>query len=280
MSGIERRSGLTPRVFAEEYLHPHRPVVLTDTVAAWPALRRWTPAQLRERLAGRELTLDGKRYRFEDFIDQVVAADPARPVPYLNQHVLCETIPELLEDLQPEPWFFSPNWLPGRYGIRFIDQWFNQAPQPQLFIGAKGGGFRVLHYDHLHLHAFSVQIHGSKRFYVYPPEQTPFLYATKNFSAVEDVVAPDLTRFPLFAQARPIIEDLHPGEVLFLPSGWWHDTRLLSTSVSISINTACASNWAAVRRDVYRDVRPGVRLLAWLLLAGVGVLRRFQEPWV
>ncbi|HEX3134781.1 MAG TPA: cupin-like domain-containing protein [Planctomycetota bacterium] len=275
---IERRSGLTPRDFARDYLYRNRPVVLVDAISSWPALTQWTLDGLRSRFTGRDVVIKGKTYRFEEFIDLILRADPANPAPYMNQEVISKTFPELLADMRPLPWCFAPNWLPGSYPIRYIDQWFNLGAELELFIGSKGSGLHTLHYDHLHLHAFSVQIQGTKRFFLYPPEQTQFLYATKNFAGINDVVNPDLQRFPLFAQAKPIVYDLQAGEVLFVPSGWWHDTRLLTDSVSVSINTACASNWAKVRADVCRDVRPKLRFLAWCLLTGIGLLRRAQRP--
>ena len=42
MLEIERRSGLTPEQFAEEYLNPLKPVVFTDLMDTWPAKNRWT----------------------------------------------------------------------------------------------------------------------------------------------------------------------------------------------------------------------------------------------
>jgi len=277
-TSIDRRAHLTPRDFSREYLYPQRPVILLDMISSWPALSRWTPAALRARFADREVVIKDVTYRFGEFIDQLVKADPLNPAPYLSQFVISKTFPELVEDMRPLPLFLTPNWLPGKYPIRFIDQWFNRACEFDWFIGAKGDGLYLLHYDHLHFNAFSIQISGTKRFYLYPPEQTHLLYATRNISAINDVLKPDLARFPLFAEAKPLVFDLHAGEMLFIPPGWWHDTRMLTDSISVSTNTACASNWAAVRTDVWSDLRPRIRYLAWLYLWGLGLLRRWQRP--
>lgn len=48
-----RRSGLTREQFRQQYEAPNVPVVLTDAMASWPALRKWDRAYLAAALAGR-----------------------------------------------------------------------------------------------------------------------------------------------------------------------------------------------------------------------------------
>jgi hypothetical protein len=36
---VPRRSGLTVNEFIEEYVKPNKPVILTDVVTQWPAVR-------------------------------------------------------------------------------------------------------------------------------------------------------------------------------------------------------------------------------------------------
>src|SRR5581483_9132798 len=83
--------------------------------------------------------------------------------------------------------------------------------------------------------------------------QEPYLYpgagSAKNKSRVNDIEHPDLEQFPLFAKATPIRCSLHPGETLFVPAGWWHTARMLSPSITISANTANATNWAQFTQD-------------------------------
>lgn len=56
---------------------------------------------------------------------------------------------------------------------------------------------------------------------------------TSNTSRV-DIDAPDAAAFPLFPQ-QPFIDGvLEAGQMLYLPPGWWHYVKALSTSVSVS----------------------------------------------
>jgi len=57
----------------------------------------------------------------------------------------------------------------------------------------------------------------------------------KNTSPV-DVEQPDFNRFPLFTYApTPLQCVLQPGDMLYLPSKWWHHMRSLDTSVSVNV---------------------------------------------
>ena len=48
------------------------------------------------------------------------------------------------------------------------------------------------------------------------------------------IEAPDLDRYPLFADAKYTETVLEAGEVLFIPEGVWHYCRSLSPSYSIN----------------------------------------------
>ncbi|MFT3997838.1 MAG: cupin-like domain-containing protein [Asticcacaulis sp.] len=78
---------------------------------------------------------------------------------------------------------------------------------------------------------------GRRRFSLFPPEQTPNLYPgpyERTIGGVPvsmvDPDAPDLTRYPRFAEAQKarIDVELEPGDALYIPYGWWHQVRSLS----------------------------------------------------
>ena len=93
-----------------------------------------------------------------------------------------------------------------------------------------------LHHDpHHNLLAQAV---GLKYVRLYPPAATPRLYPyqqglTTNASQV-DLDAPDLVRHPDFAGLPHQECLLRPGEMLYIPPGWWHYVRSLAVSFSVS----------------------------------------------
>lgn len=76
---------------------------------------------------------------------------------------------------------------------------------------------------------------------LFDPDQLPFLYhspiegphSTFPYSRV-DLAAPDLERFPQFANSRSVSIELHPGEMLFLPAFWWHDVVSIGENVAVN----------------------------------------------
>lgn len=75
---------------------------------------------------------------------------------------------------------------------------------------------------------------GKRTFTLFPPEQISNLYVgPMEFSpggqdiSMVDVEHPDFERFPKFQQAlaASLTAELNPGDVLFIPSMWWHHVR-------------------------------------------------------
>jgi hypothetical protein len=78
----------------------------------------------------------------------------------------------------------------------------------------------------------------------------------RNVSQIPDIEDLDAEKFPLFTKATSIRFKLEPGEILFVPSGLGHTARILSPSITVSLNRANASNWSNVTHDVCADTRP------------------------
>ncbi len=102
--------------------------------------------------------------------------------------------------------------------------------EPRIWIG--NATQTATHYDGSHNIACVVA--GTRRFILFPPEQVGNLYigpvdrtpAGQPVSMV-DPLAPDLDRYPRFAEAwdHAIQAELAPGDALFIPSLWWHHVR-------------------------------------------------------
>lgn len=111
---------------------------------------------------------------------------------------------------------------------------------PRIWIG---GPLKVAtHYDAQRNIACAVA--GRRRFTLFPPEQIANLYpgpleltpAGTPVSMVH-VTAPDLVRFPRFADALAAADtvDLTPGDALYMPYQWWHHVESLDP-VSVLVN--------------------------------------------
>jgi len=63
----------------------------------------------------------------------------------------------------------------------------------------------------------------------------PFLDALSKSQL--DVDAPDFSKYPESADVTFHVAELHPGDVLFIPTSWWHYLESPLDDYSISVNT-------------------------------------------
>lgn len=272
---VDRRRGLSVAEFRREYADRNRPVVIEDALAGWPALRKWSPAFFADRYPDKEVTFrDGSVLPMRRFIERVMASTMDHPAPYWTNAPVAEHFPELLADIDPELGFFRPNWARRRFLHPGMQASLNRGAMIEMYIGGQGGSFPVLHWDGLSTHAYLMQIYGVKKYWVWPPSETPFMYPLKdpvNVSPIRDVENPDLEKFPQFAKARGGTLELHPGQLLFVPTRWWHTAKMLTPSITLSINTVNTSNWANFAQDMTRKARGPAKWTksAYLALAGL-----------
>lgn len=285
-SAIEYGTDLTYKQFAAQYLHRNRPVVLRGALRGWKALKRWSPEFFRDHFGDMKFTISDTEYgqasnasRVTEFtmagyIDRVLGSSIEAPAPYFRNKIFYDLFPSLKDDIEPLPDYLLPNWLGDRYLVKEVGKVLNRGAAIEIYIGGAGGTFPVLHYDGAGTHAFLMQVYGRKQYIIYPPEQETFLYPSPvkpNLSLVNDVEHPDLERFPLFAKAVPITLVLEPGEMLFVPSHWWHTVRMLTPSITLSANVLNQSNWPELMKYVALRQRHPLASLAgrtYLTLAG------------
>lgn len=142
-------------------------------------------------------------------VEQLIAAqsDPAAPTLYAGS----ASTPDHL------PGFAEANPMPLAVGAT-----------PRIWIG--NATHISTHYDASH--NIAVVAMGRRRFTLFPPDQLPNLYvgpldmtiAGQPVSMV-DLRAPDLHRFPRFADAAATaqVAELEPGDAIFIPMLWWHN---------------------------------------------------------
>ena len=275
---IDRRHRLSYDDFARQYLFPGKPVIITGAIQHWSALSTWTPDFFRRTYGNLNLDIDGGHYTMADFINRVESSSPDRPAPYLRNEIIDQFLPELLGDIDPLPRYFFPNWLDGILSRPLRSRLHDGSPE--LYIGGRGAKFPFLHFDNFHTHAFLTQIYGVKEYTTYSEDQTPYLYVNPrkyNASLIPDLENPDFDKFPLFAKATPMRCFLYPGEILFIPGGLWHTARMLSPSISVSVNRANASNWSTLTHDMWNNAPLPLKPLAAAYLTAIRAVHAFWE---
>lgn len=208
----------TPADFQARYLETQQPVILRGVMDSWNAVKCWTIDYLKAASPNQHLDPPSTP---KDYAD--VASD------YLvTQVALTSKYPKLLADIQ------IPEVAEKKDTIT-----------PFLWCGVKGRA-SPLHYDSSdNLHAL---VTGKKRFLMYPPEQISRMYPRSVWSRSPNISRinmddPDFNRFPLFKDATPVEFDLNGGEILFIPSAWWHHVLPLEDCIALTFA------WQGTRAD-------------------------------
>jgi len=260
---IERRRGLSYAQFERGYLLPRKPVIITDALDECPARRKWTPDYFRERFGERRLLTTSGEMTMREIVDGVLRPNGKR-TPFLRESPIAWWLPELMADVAPSPCYAQPNWLSYPFArwpdVRRSGHASRLTRIGQIEINFTGADVRfpTLHQDLYCTHSLVMQWYGVKKFFIFPAEDTKYLYRKRGewVSEITDVERPDLEKFPEFAKAHMTEFILQPGETYFNPIGWWHTTRTLDVSIATAMSFANASNWKEVVRNLLMPEAP------------------------
>ncbi|KAL6048425.1 Histone lysine demethylase JMJD6b [Balamuthia mandrillaris] len=258
---VERRSARTLSVseFLENYARQNRPVILTDLVTSWPSWRdkSWTPEALLRRFASRQFRVDqtdgqGKKLvmTLQDYFAYVNLSHDADPI-YIFCPRYARNAPEMLADYDV-PEYFREDFLASMGAEK-------RPHYRWVVIGGPRSG-SPFHLDPFRTAAWNALLEGRKRWTFYPPNVFPpglvfheggdyvgadpidwFIHHYPNIRARKD---------QLFQPIECIQE---PGELIFVPSNWWHMVMNLETSVAVTQNYCDETNFTFVYEDMKTD---------------------------
>ena len=206
------------------------PFLITGVAQRWP-LFGFTRQQLRERFGAVPV-----RARVGDYVGTAFAADRAMRDMAMGEYL----------DLVAAHSAGLPPYL-GNLELRELNAmchwpaYFDKMGPPRFWIGP-AGTVTPLHCDYDD-NVFA-QLWGTKRIFLAPPHHDAFLYPREAnailFGSPFDPEAPDYDRFPLARQAALVEVIVAPGEMLYVPAGWYHQVRSLTFSLS-------CNRWARAR---------------------------------
>ncbi|HAK91497.1 cupin-like domain-containing protein [Massilia timonae] len=199
------------------------PFLVTGIVKRWP-LASLTPQDLRAQFGHLPV-----RARVGDYVNTAFAPDRAMRDMLLRDY-LDLTPPDATSDLPP---------YVGNLSLRALNRlchwptWFDKMGPPRFWIGP-ARTVTPLHCDYDD--NIFAQLWGTKRIFLAPPHHDAFLYTREAnpllFGSPFDPEAPDFDAFPLARQAALVEIIVEPGDMLYVPAGWYHQVRALSFSLS------------------------------------------------
>ncbi len=226
---IDRRSSLTREEFAEEYLKPKRPVVLTDLAADWPAIRKWTFDYLIEHHGHLQVPISGAGFHapgpnymkpqsempLGEYL-QIIRSQPTELRLFLWN--ILDHAPELKADVS------NPDICGG-----WVDS------HPFMFFGGQGAA-TAMHYDIDCSHVFHTHFWTRKHIVLFDQTQSPLLYQHPfTVQSAVNPIEPDFEKHPAARHARGFETMLGHGETLFIPSMWWHYIKYVDGGFSLSL---------------------------------------------
>ena len=201
------------------------PFLMTGLVGRWP-LCGLTPEELREQYG--ELPV---RARTGDYIRQAFRAD--RPMRDMTLREYLDLEPGRIHGPDEPPPYVGNMELRELNRLCHWPTYFHKMGPPRFWLGPIGT-MTPLHCD-FDDNIFA-QVWGTKRIFLVPPHHDEFLYVREAnpvlFGSPFDPEQPDFGTYPLARQAAAVAVIVEPGDLLYVPAGWYHQVRALTFSLS------------------------------------------------
>jgi hypothetical protein len=251
---VPRVPKLSRQQFLDQYYALNRPVVMTGAMEDWPAFTRWTSPELKRRFGKRIVSVQANRgsdtnyeqnserlrreMTFGDYVDLVESSGETNDfyITANNSGTNKEALKELWDDI-----VLFPEYLRGDDPENRGFFWF----------GPKGT-VTPLHHDLTN--NFMAQVRGRKLVRLIAPYELPHLYNNRHCYTQVDLDRIDHERFPLFRNATITDVEIGPGDLLFLPVGWWHHVLGLEISITMTFTNFVFDNDFYSFYRTYQDI--------------------------
>ncbi|KAL8714873.1 MAG: hypothetical protein Q9220_001386 [cf. Caloplaca sp. 1 TL-2023] len=227
---------LVAEEFAEEWAD--NPFILTEPVREWPAYRQWSSDLLVKKYSDTFFRAESVDWPLKVYKDYISDNQDESPL-YLFDRSFVEKM-----HLSVGEGNESDYWPPACFGEDLFDVLEDQRPDRRwLIVGPERSG-SSFHKDPNATSAWNAVLRGSKYWIMFPTTPStpppPGVYVSEDQSEVTSPLSITEWLLDFHAEARKthgcregICEE---GEVLHVPSGWWHLVVNLSPSIAITQN--------------------------------------------
>lgn len=227
------------------------PLVAREVACTWPAVVKWSPDFLEKSIQGALTFRMGRKHAYESHSQWESDAN------YVSANVTdflswCNGNNSL--SFKKFPW--KDWWAYAAYLHMSNDPYLSalqkDVPWDSIFPilpNSNGSTFWLgtkqshtgCHYDTYGIN-FVLQVFGKKRWTLFPPTDSPFLYPTRIpleestvFSHI-NFQCPNFLKYPLLLNSHPRVVVLQPGDILFVPRHWWHFVETVDEDISCAVN--------------------------------------------
>lgn len=232
MKKVESVAHIESREFEKVFLSK-KPLIVKGGIKKTEHFKKWSPVYLQSKIKGKMIKVNTSKSGFFDHsnkevfeeitlpfnnaVDYFLEGDGTGRAFYIQQTSILDEFSMLLEDLE------FPNLIKETDQFHAANLWFGTS-----------GCVTPLHVDRNQ--NFLHQITGRKEFTLFSPHNTPYLYPKQGYSRYSRINLDqvDSQEFPLFKNATGYKCILEPGDLFYLPPGWWHQVRSLDISISVN----------------------------------------------
>lgn len=243
-----------PLEFHRRWVSPNVPVIIRGGVSHWEAVKKWTHDYLRSRIGDLAVTVavtptgfadavhggvfvtpEERVMKFGEFLDILEGSNPSKAVFYIQKQNsnFTDEFETLEEDVDRD--------------IHWATEAFGKVPDAVNFWMGDERAVTSMHRDHYE-NIYCV-VSGHKDFILLPPTDLPWVpydnYKQGRYcedaNGRFDVIAsggdtsvpwipldpenPDFDKYPSYRHASPVKCRISAGDVLYLPSLWFHHVR-------------------------------------------------------
>ncbi|KAI5069039.1 hypothetical protein GOP47_0015340 [Adiantum capillus-veneris] len=237
VDNIDRRTNLSVQEFIDSYEEQNRPVLITDALSDWPALRKWNKEYLVKSAGDSKLAVGPVEMTMKDYFLYSEAVCEERPLYLFDPH-FTEKMPTLSEDFEV-PIYFREDLFSILGKDRPNYRWLIVGP------ARSGSSF---HIDPNSTSAWNAVVKGTKKWILFPPDvNPPGVHPSPDGVEVAAPVSIMEWFMNFYEQTKqwkrkPVECICQAGELMFVPNGWWHLVINLEESIAITQNYVSRCN--------------------------------------
>ncbi|KAI8287763.1 hypothetical protein K4K60_012056 [Colletotrichum sp. SAR11_57] len=230
---IQRMETLTYEEFAQEWTEV--PFILTSYIQTWPVCHEWTIDVILQKYKDVEFRAEAVDWPFWTYHEYMKNSNDESPL-YLFDKKFAEKMGIKVGHEEGAAY-----WKPECFGPDLFELLGKERPAHRwLIIGPERSG-STFHKDPNGTSAWNAVIQGTKYWIMFPPTaQVPGVYVSSDSSEVTSPlsIAEWLLEFHDEARQQPgCIEGIcREGEILHVPSGWWHLVVNVENGIALTQN--------------------------------------------
>lgn len=237
---ISRLKDLSVEEFAISW--SDKPFVLTEPVKQWPIYKAWSEDRLLDEFGQTAFRAEAVDWPLKTYVDYMLNNDDESPL-YLFDR-------SFVQKMRLQVGLGGEYSLPECFGMDFFELLGHQRPDHRWLIMGPARSGSTFHKDPNATSAWNAVIRGSKYWIMFPNSVIPpGVFISEDESEVTSPLSIAEWLLEFHEEARNTADCLEgicgEGELLHVPSGWWHLVVNLDNAIAITQNFVSKSHLQA-----------------------------------